>query len=88
MNAGHLDEALDVFSRFFVDPLFTEGATGRELKAIYSEHSKNLQNDNWRLYQVQFFASFFAGRRRNWEKRRSLSAPTCVCTVVLPPGQV
>eukprot|EP00752_Nemacystus_decipiens_P002074 g1985.t1 len=53
VNAGHLDEALDVFSRFFVDPLFTEGATGRELKAIYSEHSKNLQTDSRRLYQVE-----------------------------------
>lgn len=52
VNAGHLDGALDVFSRFFVDPLFTEGATGRELTAIDNENSKNLNSDPWRLIQV------------------------------------
>eukprot|EP00752_Nemacystus_decipiens_P012492 g11064.t1 len=52
VNAGHLDKALDVFSRFFVDPLFAEGSTGRELTAIDNENSKNLNSDYWRLTQV------------------------------------
>lgn len=52
VNAGHLDGALDIFSRFFVDPLFTESATGRELTAIDNENSKNLTSDQWRLVQA------------------------------------
>ncbi|CBJ49276.1 conserved unknown protein [Ectocarpus siliculosus] len=52
VNAGHLDGALEIFSRFFVDPLFTESATGRELTAIDNENSKNLNSDPWRIVQV------------------------------------
>lgn len=47
-----LQGALDRFSTFFTCPLFTAGATGRELEAVDSEHSKNLQNDMWRQYQL------------------------------------
>ena len=36
-------EGLKRFGSFFTSPLFTEGATGRELNAIESEHAKNLQ---------------------------------------------
>ncbi|CAN8074625.1 unnamed protein product [Agarophyton chilense] len=46
-------EALDRFSQFFKTPLFTEGATERELKAVHSEHQKNLQSDSRRRFQVQ-----------------------------------
>lgn len=35
-----LEEGLDRFGSFFTCPLFTEGATGRELNAIESEHAK------------------------------------------------
>lgn len=52
MNADHLQGALDRFGQFFVAPLFTESATGRELNAIESEHAKNINNDGFRLYQV------------------------------------
>jgi insulysin len=48
----HLRDTLECFSRFFIDPLFAEGATGREMQAVHSEHSKNLQNDMWRFYQL------------------------------------
>jgi insulysin len=47
-----LYEALDRFAQFFIAPLFTESATERELNAVDSEHSKNLQNDTWRLCEV------------------------------------
>ena len=40
-----LSGALDRFAQFFIEPLFTESATERELNAIESEHSKNLQSD-------------------------------------------
>ena len=45
-------EALLRFGSFFSGPLFTESATGRELNAIDSENSKNLQNDIFRLYEL------------------------------------
>ncbi|CAN0248843.1 unnamed protein product, partial [Discosporangium mesarthrocarpum] len=52
VNAGHREGALDIFSRFFVDPLFTESATDRELTAIDNENSKNLMSDTWRGVQA------------------------------------
>lgn len=47
-----LYEALDRFSQFFIAPLFTEGATTRELNAVDSEHQKNVQSDGQRLFQL------------------------------------
>eukprot|EP00283_Hemiselmis_rufescens_P014323 CAMPEP_0173441206 /NCGR_PEP_ID=MMETSP1357-20121228/23831_1 /TAXON_ID=77926 /ORGANISM="Hemiselmis rufescens, Strain PCC563" /LENGTH=1140 /DNA_ID=CAMNT_0014406771 /DNA_START=93 /DNA_END=3515 /DNA_ORIENTATION=+ len=52
VNQDSLEPALDIFSQFFVSPLFTAAATGRELNAIESEHSKNLQTDLWRSNQI------------------------------------
>uniref|UniRef100_A0A6T8KCF8 Peptidase M16 N-terminal domain-containing protein n=1 Tax=Hemiselmis andersenii TaxID=464988 RepID=A0A6T8KCF8_HEMAN len=52
VNQDSLEPALDIFSQFFISPLFTAAATGRELNAIESEHSKNLQTDSWRSNQV------------------------------------
>ncbi|KAJ3219441.1 Insulinase (Peptidase M16) [Dinochytrium kinnereticum] len=45
--------AFDRFIQFFVSPLFDESCTEREMKAVDSEHKKNLQLDNWRVYQLQ-----------------------------------
>ncbi len=47
-----LSEGLKRFGSFFTSPLFTEAATGRELNAIESENSKNLQTDSFRMYQI------------------------------------
>ena len=44
--------ALDRFSRFFIDPLMTDALSTRELNAVDSEHSKNLENEFWRTRQV------------------------------------
>ena len=44
--------ALERFSGFFHSPLFAPSGTVRELNAVDSEHKKNLQNDVWRIYQV------------------------------------
>lgn len=49
----HFEGALDRFAQFFLTPLFTPDATARELKAIESENSKNLQNDMWRSFQLE-----------------------------------
>lgn len=48
----HLGGALDRFSQFFLEPLFTESATEREINAVNSENDKNLQSDSWRFYQL------------------------------------
>lgn len=48
VNAPHFSGAIDRFAQFFIEPLFTESATERELKAVDSENSKNKQNDFWR----------------------------------------
>lgn len=44
--------ALDRFSRFFIDPLFSHNAIQRELLAVDQEHGKNIENDGWREYMV------------------------------------
>jgi len=49
----HLPGALDRFAQFFLKPLFTESATDREVNAVDSEHVKNIQNDAWRLSQLE-----------------------------------
>ena len=38
-----LEKAIDMFSRFFIDPLFDEDSVNREINAIESEHNKNIQ---------------------------------------------
>ena len=40
------------FGQFFLEPLFTESATERELNAVHSEYSKNVANDFRRIYQI------------------------------------
>jgi insulysin len=49
--------ALERFSRFFIDPLFSEQYIQKEINAVNSEHQKNLEQDEWR--QMQLFRSFF-----------------------------
>jgi len=50
--AKHADHAVDIFSNFFVSPLFTQDGTSRELNAVDSENSKNLTNDGRRRLQI------------------------------------
>lgn len=47
-----LNEALKMFASFFICPLFSESGVERELNAVDSEHSKNLQSDTWRSFQL------------------------------------
>lgn len=48
INNDQFSSALDVFSRFFIDPLFTESAIGRELLAVNQEYKNILEHDGWR----------------------------------------
>ncbi|KAG4305115.1 hypothetical protein PORY_001285 [Pneumocystis oryctolagi] len=49
----NFEKALDIFSQFFIHPLFSKSAVDREARAVNSEHEKNLQNDGWRGYQLE-----------------------------------
>jgi insulysin len=57
----YLEGALDRFGQFFISPLFTQSATERELNAVNSEHSKNVQEDMWRQYQLMRTVCFKEG---------------------------
>ncbi len=48
----NLDEMIDIFSRFFIDPLFNINSVSREINAVNSEHLKNFNNDNWVLRHI------------------------------------
>jgi insulysin len=48
----HLEGALDRFAQFFLHPLFDPSCTEREIRAVDSEHKKNLQSDAWRAFQL------------------------------------
>jgi insulysin len=50
--SDNLDEVIDIFSRFFIDPLFNINAVSREINAVNSEHFKNFNNDSWVLKQI------------------------------------
>jgi len=52
-NPSPLYGALDRFAQFFVEPLFLESTVDRELRAVDSENKKNLQNDQWRMTQLE-----------------------------------
>jgi insulysin len=47
-----LHGALSRFAPFFHSPLFAPSCTARELKAVDSENKKNLQNDMFRMFQL------------------------------------
>ena len=48
----NLDKIIDIFSRFFIDPLFNINSVSREINAVNSEHLKNYNNDTWILRQL------------------------------------
>jgi len=70
---------LDVFSRFFYEPLMREDAVGREKQAVESEFKLSLQSDSARLQQLfcatakplaeHPFSTF------SWGNEKSLSPP-------------
>lgn len=52
INNDAFTGALDRFSHFFIDPLFSTSSIGRELHAVDQEHAKNIENDGWRQYMI------------------------------------
>uniref|UniRef100_A0A6C0DZ65 Uncharacterized protein n=1 Tax=viral metagenome TaxID=1070528 RepID=A0A6C0DZ65_9ZZZZ len=45
-------EGLDIFSNFFIDPLFNKKYVEKEVNAVCSEHNKNISSDGWRGYSL------------------------------------
>lgn len=41
-----------LFAGFFTEPLLAAGSVNREMKAVNSEHQKNLQSDPWRVSEL------------------------------------
>lgn len=70
--AKHAEHVIDVFSNFFIAPLFTESGTGREVNAVDSENSKNLVADIRRRLQIiksigdpkHYFTKFTTGNSK------------------------
>jgi insulysin len=52
VQPDHFERALDMFACFFTCPLLSPDATDREMNAVDSENSKNLQSDSWRRFQL------------------------------------
>lgn len=52
INPQDFEGALDRFSHFFIDPLFSTNSLARELHNVDQEHAKNVENDGSRVYQV------------------------------------
>jgi len=46
-------EGLNMFSGFFIQPLLLENAVEREMNAVHSEYTKNIQDDMWRLEDIK-----------------------------------
>ncbi|KAK3162116.1 hypothetical protein QOZ80_1BG0085710 [Eleusine coracana subsp. coracana] len=53
VNVDNFEEAIDRFAQFFIKPLMSQDAVLREIKAVDSEHKKNLLSDGWRISQLQ-----------------------------------
>ncbi|KAK8918647.1 Zinc-metallopeptidase, peroxisomal [Platanthera zijinensis] len=72
INTEYLEEGLDRFAQFFINPLMSPDATTREIKAVDSENQKNLLSDVWRMNQLQKHLSskkhpYHRFRTGNWD---------------------
>jgi insulysin len=52
LSHTHTERSLEIFSGFFACPLLTQDCALREMRAVDSENSKNIQNDARREYQL------------------------------------
>jgi len=49
VSSGAFEETLDIFSHFFIDPIFTEKLMKDEVASVDSEYHRDINNDGWRL---------------------------------------
>jgi len=52
VHTENLYNILDVFSHFFIDPLFVESAVNREINAVNAEYQKNIGFNNSKFFDV------------------------------------
>nr|QBK89029.1 MAG: insulinase [Mimivirus LCMiAC02] len=52
VNTDNFAKSLEIFSRFFIDPLFKKDTIEKEINAVDAEHSKNISSDDWRTSRV------------------------------------
>lgn len=52
INNNNFDKSFDIFSRFFIDPIFSESSIEREMQAVNQEFMAQLDNDGWRAWYV------------------------------------
>ncbi len=52
IHKDYLEGALDRFSQFFISPRFNAEFAEREINAVNSEHQKNVNSDQRRIYQI------------------------------------
>ncbi len=52
IDPNYILKSFDIFSNFFICPLFDQSCLSREMNAVDSEHKKNILNDNWRNFQM------------------------------------
>ena len=52
IQENYLEQSLDIFSQFFIDPLLSKSAVEREISAVNAEHLKNKHDDGWRCHEI------------------------------------
>ena len=68
VNNAELDAGLEIFSRFFIDPLFDSTRVEKEILAVHNEYEMNLQKNIWRFFELL---------RRNSNSDHSFHRFTC-----------
>eukprot|EP00485_Elphidium_margaritaceum_P020363 CAMPEP_0202730600 /NCGR_PEP_ID=MMETSP1385-20130828/186721_1 /ASSEMBLY_ACC=CAM_ASM_000861 /TAXON_ID=933848 /ORGANISM="Elphidium margaritaceum" /LENGTH=1187 /DNA_ID=CAMNT_0049396877 /DNA_START=1 /DNA_END=3564 /DNA_ORIENTATION=- len=53
----HLEHSLDIFSRFFIDPLLTKKSMKDEIWAVDNEYRKDLPSQTWRDWRMLEFSA-------------------------------
>ncbi len=52
IQSKNFEKSLDIFAQFFIDPLLNGKNINKEMNAVDSEHSKNLNKDIWRVDRI------------------------------------
>jgi insulysin len=52
VGTASLTKTLDVFSHFFIDPLFSNNAVEKEVNAVNSEYEIDTSGDSWKLMNI------------------------------------
>lgn len=52
ITIDHLEKALDAFAHFFIDPLFSDEAVGKERNAVNSEYEIDVNTEDWKVVNL------------------------------------